>query len=212
MIAQAGGSARGRTIAARYADTIVAHPKGVDMMKDYYIDVRGQMAAMGRDPNACKILFMAAPILAGTAEEARARADQRKVDAANNLDKRLAQLGWITNIDFSTFDLDAPVGELSTNGHQSSLAGFLRKAGKNTLREAIIDYSSAGSSVDLVGTPEQVAGADGRGHAGGRRRRVPDHAAKCQPAQRVRNHRRLVPALQQRGAGAAEVRASAVPG
>ena len=30
VIAQAGGSAKGRTIAAQYADTIVAHPKGVD--------------------------------------------------------------------------------------------------------------------------------------------------------------------------------------
>jgi alkanesulfonate monooxygenase SsuD/methylene tetrahydromethanopterin reductase-like flavin-dependent oxidoreductase (luciferase family) len=54
--------------------------------------------------------------------------------------------------------LDAPVGELSTNGHQSSLAGFLRKAGKNTLREAIVSYSSSGASVDLVGTPDMVAG------------------------------------------------------
>ena len=46
---------------------------------------------------------------------------------------------------------------MSTNGHQSSLAGFLRKAGKNTLREAVIDYSSMGACVDLVGTPDMVA-------------------------------------------------------
>ena len=49
VIAQAGGSAKGRTIAARYADTIVAHPKGVDGMKDYRQDVRSQMVAFGRD-------------------------------------------------------------------------------------------------------------------------------------------------------------------
>ena len=79
------------------------------------------------------------------------------VSAGKNIDQRLAQLGWVTNIDFSDFDLDAPVGELSTNGHQSSLSGFLRKAGKNTLREAIVDYSSSGACVDLVGTPEMVA-------------------------------------------------------
>jgi FMN-dependent oxidoreductase (nitrilotriacetate monooxygenase family) len=158
VIAQAGGSARGRTIAATYADTIVAHPKGIEAMKDYRTDVRRQMVAMGRDPNSCKILFMAYPILASTAAEAQERAAQRAVSAAQNLDARLAQFGWSTNIDFSGADLDAPVGELSTNGHQSSLAGFLRKAGKNTLREAMIAYSSAGACVDLVGTPEQVAG------------------------------------------------------
>ena len=57
----------------------------------------------------------------------------------------LARLGWITNIDFSKFDLDAPVGELATNGHQESLAQFLKGAGKRTLREAIIDYSTRAS-------------------------------------------------------------------
>ncbi|WP_158744418.1 NtaA/DmoA family FMN-dependent monooxygenase [Acidisphaera sp. L21] len=157
VIAQAGGSAKGRATAARYADTIVAHPKGIAAMKDYRDDVRGQMAAAGRNPDHCKVLFMAYPILASSAAEAQERADHRRVAAAQNLDMRLAQIGWTTNIDFSTFDLDAPVGELSTNGHQSSLAGFLRKAGKNTLREAAIDYSSMGACVDLVGTPDRVA-------------------------------------------------------
>lgn len=159
VIAQAGGSAKGRSIAARYADTIVAHPKGIDAMKEYRNDVRTQMTAMGRDPDSCKILFMAYPILASTAAEARERADNRRIATANNMDARLAQLGWSTNIDYSVFDLDAPVAELelSTNGHQSSLAGFLRKAGKNTLREAVIDYNSMGACVDLVGTPEMVA-------------------------------------------------------
>ncbi len=157
VIAQAGGSARGRTTAARFADTIVAHPKGIDGMKDYRNDVRTQMRSFGRDPDSCKILFMVYPILGRTAADARELADERRVSAAKNIDQRLAQLGWITNIDFSGFDLDAPVGELSTNGHQSSLAAFLRKAGKNTLREAIIDYNSSGGSVDLVGTPEMIA-------------------------------------------------------
>jgi FMN-dependent oxidoreductase (nitrilotriacetate monooxygenase family) len=157
VIAQAGGSAKGRATAARYADTIVAHPKGIAAMKDYRDDVRSQMLAVGRNPDHCKILFMAYPILASSASEAQARADHRRVAAAAHLDQRLAQIGWTTNIDFSTFDLDAPVGELSTNGHQSSLAAFLRKAGKNTLREAAIDYSSMGACVDLVGTPDRVA-------------------------------------------------------
>jgi alkanesulfonate monooxygenase SsuD/methylene tetrahydromethanopterin reductase-like flavin-dependent oxidoreductase (luciferase family) len=115
------------------------------------------MVEAGRDPDSCKVLFLVFPILAGTASEAQARADARAGAAAANIDVRLAQLGWTTNIDFSTFDLDAPVGELTTNGHQSVLANFLRKAGKDTLREAIIGYASSGGSVDLVGTPEQVA-------------------------------------------------------
>lgn len=157
VIAQAGGSSKGRATAAKWADTIVAHPKGIDAMIDYRREVHDNMRRFGRDPASCKILYMAYPILAETDAEARERAAQRRISAAQNLDMRLAQLGWTTNIDFSGFDLDAPVGELSTNGHQSSLHNFLRKAGKNTLREAIIDYSSMGASVDLVGSPETVA-------------------------------------------------------
>lgn len=157
VIAQAGGSAKGRATAAKYADTIVAHPKGVPAMREYRTDVRARMAAAGRDPDSCKVLFMATPVLANTDEEAQARAAQRGVASTEQIHRRLAQMGWTTNIDFSSYDLDAPVGELTTNGHQSSLANFLRKAGGRTLREAILAYTSHGGSVDLVGSPETVA-------------------------------------------------------
>jgi alkanesulfonate monooxygenase SsuD/methylene tetrahydromethanopterin reductase-like flavin-dependent oxidoreductase (luciferase family) len=144
--------------AAKHADTIVAHVKGVDAMKAYRQDVHANMRACGRDPATCKLLFLINPILADTPDEAQEKSRQRVVQAGQSLDVRLAQLGWITNIDFSGHDLDAPVGELTTNGHQQSLAQFLRKAGKRTLREAITDYTTRGASVDLVGTPDQVAG------------------------------------------------------
>jgi FMN-dependent oxidoreductase (nitrilotriacetate monooxygenase family) len=157
VIAQAGGSPKGRAIAARYADTIVAHPKGVDGMKNYRQDIHKHMKAFGRDPSTCKVLFMAYPILGDTEQEAKEKADMRAVSAARNIEQRMAQIGWTTNIDFSSHDLDAPVAELTTNGHQSSLDNFIRKAGGKTLREAVIAHSSAGGSVDLVGTPDSVA-------------------------------------------------------
>jgi FMN-dependent oxidoreductase (nitrilotriacetate monooxygenase family) len=158
VIAQAGGSARGKMFAAKHADTIVAHVKGVDAMKTYRQEVHANMRDCGRDPATCKLLFLINPILADTPEDAQEKSRQRIVQAGQSLDVRLAQLGWITNIDFSGHDLDAPVGELTTNGHQQSLAQFLRKAGKRTLREAITDYTTRGASVDLVGTPDHVAG------------------------------------------------------
>jgi FMN-dependent oxidoreductase (nitrilotriacetate monooxygenase family) len=158
VIAQAGGSARGKMFAAKHADTIVAHVKGVDAMKTYRQEVHANTRDCGRDPATCKLLFLINPILADTPEDAQEKSRQRIVQAGQSLDVRLAQLGWITNIDFSGHDLDAPVGELTTNGHQQSLAQFLRKAGKRTLREAITDYTTRGASVDLVGTPDHVAG------------------------------------------------------
>jgi alkanesulfonate monooxygenase SsuD/methylene tetrahydromethanopterin reductase-like flavin-dependent oxidoreductase (luciferase family) len=157
VIAQAGGSARGRTFAARHAETIVVHMKGVEQMKAYRDDVRKRMVECGRDPDHCKVLFLVAPILAETDGDAQERARRRMAGAAKNIDVKLAQLGWSTNIDFSRFDLDQPLGELTTNGHQQSLAQFLRKAGKRTLREAITEYGTLGMSVDLIGCPDTVA-------------------------------------------------------
>ena len=169
VIAQAGGSDRGRSFAAQHADTIVAHVKGVQQMKEYRDDVRAKMRSFGRDPDSCKVLFLVSPILAETNEEAQAKAAQRSAIAEKTIDRRLAQMGWSTNIDFSTFDLDAPVGDLTTNGHQQSLAQFLRKAGKRTLREAIVSYTSGGASIDLVGSPDVVAAqmAEAMEHIGG---------------------------------------------
>jgi len=157
VIAQAGGSPKGRAIAAKYADTIVAHPKGIDAMKDYRNNVHQHMRTFGRDPDTCKVLFMIYPILGETMQQAQEKADLRPIQAGQNIDQRLAQMGWTTNLDLSGADLDAPVGPLTTNGHQSSLDNFIRKAGGKTLREAIIGHSSSGGCVDLVGTPDAVA-------------------------------------------------------
>ena len=126
-------------------------------MKQYRADISARLKGFSRDPKSCKVLYLIAPLISETADEARERADRRREQAANKLDVALARLGWITNIDFFQFNLDAPVGELITNGHQESLAQFLKKAGKRTLREAITDYSACGLSVDLVGTPDEVA-------------------------------------------------------
>ncbi|WGF87419.1 NtaA/DmoA family FMN-dependent monooxygenase [Marinivivus vitaminiproducens] len=157
VIAQAGGSAKGKRIAAMHADTIVATARGPEAMKAYRDDVRRQMIAFGRDPDSCKVLFLLTPIVEETEAQARWKAEQRAVNAARSVDRQLARFGWITNIDFSDADLDAPLGELSTNGHQSSLAGFIQRAGTRTLREAIVAHASQGYSIDIVGTPDSVA-------------------------------------------------------
>jgi FMN-dependent oxidoreductase (nitrilotriacetate monooxygenase family) len=157
VIAQAGGSPRGRRFAATHADTIVASIKGVDRMRAYRDDVREHMRAQGRDPERCKVLFLVSPIVAETRADAMELKARRARRVAEQVDRKLAFLGKITNIDFAQHDLDAPVADLTTNGHQQTLDDFKRKAGGKTLREAIAAYSSDGGSVELVGSPEDVA-------------------------------------------------------
>jgi FMN-dependent oxidoreductase (nitrilotriacetate monooxygenase family) len=157
VIAQAGGSPRGRQFAALHADTIVASVKGVDAMRAYRDDVRRRMVEQGRNPDRCKVLFLVAPIVAETTEEAHRQRDARAGRVAEQVDRKLAFLGKITNIDFAQFDLDAPIGTLTTNGHQQTLDDFKRKAGDRTLRQAIVAFNSDGGSVDLIGSPADVA-------------------------------------------------------
>ncbi len=158
VIAQAGGSPRGRQFASRHADTIVASVKGIEAMRAYRTDVRARRAEQGLDPDTVKVLFLVAPLVAETAEDAHRLKLRRAERVAAQVDRKLAFLGKITNIDFAQFDLDAPVGSLTTNGHQQTLDDFKRKAGNRSLREAVAAYNSDGGSVELVGTPDGVAG------------------------------------------------------
>src|SRR5580704_1908629 len=159
VIAQAGGSPRGRQFASRYADTIVAHTKGIAAMKAYRTDVRARMVKHGRDPDQCKVLFMIAPILGETEELAQEHKRRRVAHAAAQIKQRLAFFGKLISVDFSGFDLDKPIAgiDITTNGHQLNLEQFKRMAGNRTLRETMADYNATSLSVELVGTPDSVA-------------------------------------------------------
>ena len=159
VIAQAGGSPRGRQFASFNADTIVASIKGTGAMKAYREDVRARARAQGRDPERVKVLYLVNPIIAGTMAEAEAKRVARRARAEASVPQLLAFFGKITNIDFGQYDLDTPVDtlDLHTNGHQQSLDDFKRVAGSRSLREAMLAYRGTSGSVDLVGTPDAVA-------------------------------------------------------
>jgi FMN-dependent oxidoreductase (nitrilotriacetate monooxygenase family) len=158
VIAQAGGSPRGRQFAAQHADTIVAHPKGIAAAKAYRDDVRQRMVACARNPDNCKVLFLAAPIIGQTETEAQERRQIRLQRARQQIPQRLAHLGKITNIDFGKLDLDQPLAELTTNGHQQTLEQFKGSSPDKTLRMLLESYNTTALTMELVGTPDAVAG------------------------------------------------------
>lgn len=157
VIAQAGGSPRGRRFAAAHADTIVVNAKGVEAMRAYRDDIRSLMVACGRNPDHCKVLFLVNPILGETMAEAAERRARREMRAAETLVQRLAHFGKVTNIDFGRFDLDKPLpDEVTTNGHQQNLVQFRQKAAGRSIRAAMTENASE-LSVELCGTPDAVA-------------------------------------------------------
>lgn len=152
---QAGGSPRGRQFAAVTADSIIAPSSGVAHIKAYRDDVRARAAEAGRDPDEAKVLFLVAPIIGTTEDEARAKFERIKA-APGYFDKVLAQIGAITDIDFSEFDLDQPLPDLTTNGEQGSLDAFAQWGSNKPLKQLCYDQASRGLD-GLVGTPDQVA-------------------------------------------------------
>ncbi|WP_325096663.1 NtaA/DmoA family FMN-dependent monooxygenase [Mycolicibacterium vinylchloridicum] len=153
---QAGGSPAGRAFAARNADSIIAAATSVEEMKEYRDDVRSRAEAAGRDPDEVKVLFLCTPFLGETRAEAVDRKKRHDDELWARPEIGLAGLGFITDIDFSPYDVDTPLAELATsfttNGHQSSLAARLGDPCR-TLREV----ATQPHAIEPVGTPEEVA-------------------------------------------------------
>lgn len=167
-LVQAGGSAAGRAFAARNADSIIAAATSVEEMKEYRDDVLGRAAEAGRDPAEVKVLFLCTPYLGETHAEAVDRKKRHDDEVWENPEAGLAGLGFITDIDFSPYDVDTPLRDLAatfeTNGHQSSLAARLGDP-LRTLREV----AAQTHAIEPVGTPAEVADELGKiiGEVGG---------------------------------------------
>jgi FMN-dependent oxidoreductase (nitrilotriacetate monooxygenase family) len=151
---QAGGSPRGREFAAKTADSIIAIATDIEGMKSYRDDVRARMEQHGRKPDDCKVLFLVSPILAETEEEAHAK-KARMGNSDLFLEQALAGISSVTDIDFSKFELDEPLPEVTTNGERGSLDKFAQWGSGKTLRQLAKDRIDR--SIALVGTPDQVA-------------------------------------------------------
>ncbi len=155
---QAGASPRGRDFAAKHADSIVSVASGVADMKAFREDIRARAAAIGRDPDSIKVLFCITPTLGETADIARTK-HENMLNAPYFIADMLASISAITDIDFSKFELDQTLPErLVTNGEQGSLDKFQQWGSGKTLRELVVDGAGGMvSSVELIGTPAQVA-------------------------------------------------------
>lgn len=154
VLAQAGSSPRGRDFAAKYGELILSQGGNVEKMKEHRDDVRARAAALGRNPDHLKMMFIASPVVAETREEALAKYEAwTSNDLA--LKKRLEMISALTEIDFAQFHLDEPLPEdLTTDGNQGVLKHFMRTGG--TLRDMLIADNEPGP---FIGSAAEVAKA-----------------------------------------------------
>jgi long-chain alkane monooxygenase len=161
VVAQAGNSGPGREVAAKFADTLLAHASSIESMKAFRNDIRARAATFGRDPDSIKIVYLVTPTIGETDADA-AEKDRVNLARASDPDQIQARLWGMTyvsggRVDFSTFDLDGPVPEVVGNGEQSSMAAFVENNRGRTLREAVVHGTHFGGTLGLSGSPDTVA-------------------------------------------------------
>ncbi|MDQ0471446.1 NtaA/DmoA family FMN-dependent monooxygenase [Labrys wisconsinensis] len=202
VFVQAGASPRGRDFAARHADSIISVANGAEGMKAFRDDIRARAVAQGRDPDEIKVLFCITPTLGETEEEARAKY-QRTISADHFATDILSSISAITEIDFAQFDLDEPLPhKLTTNGESGSLDKFQQWGSGKTLRELAADGGGGlVSSLELIGTPDQVAERMGEAmeQVGGDGFLITTPVLRVSRRYIVEVADGLVPALQRRG-------------
>jgi len=167
VVCQAGGSPAGRELAARHADTIVSAVVGVAAMKEFRDDMARRLRAHGRDPQDVKILFLIDPVLADTDRAARDKQQRKQAATAANLEHALAGLSYVSGMDFSRYDPDQPLPDMSdNNGHRTTMTDMMKSG--TTLREIAANHRTT-ESIELVGCPDTVAGQmqEAMEHAGG---------------------------------------------
>jgi alkanesulfonate monooxygenase SsuD/methylene tetrahydromethanopterin reductase-like flavin-dependent oxidoreductase (luciferase family) len=154
VICQAGGSARGRTFAARWAETIIATAGSIAAMKEFRDDIRRQAAGFGRNPDHIKVLFMISPIVDEFESHAKERRQAQIEEARAHPDFHLASFSRLTGIDFSKFGMDEVLPELKSNGHQTIAAACSGKTPRQ-----LLEAGRSLKDVNVIGTPAQVARA-----------------------------------------------------
>ncbi|HVJ52067.1 MAG TPA: LLM class flavin-dependent oxidoreductase [Aliidongia sp.] len=157
VIVQAGASDAGRQLAAETAEVIFGSSRTIEDGKGFYKDVKSRMRALGRSPDALKILPGALIFVGRTTEEA----EKKKVllDSLVHAESGLPNLSMRLGVDASRFELDAPLPEIpETNASQSGRETLVKLARRDNLTVRQLAQLVGGyGGLQMVGTPTEIA-------------------------------------------------------
>ena len=166
VLVQAGSSAEGQAVGARYADAIFTAQSDSGPAQEFYASIRRQASAAGRNPDHVLILPGLVPIVGDT--EADALRIQRDLRGLVDDDYgRTVLSGQLDGVDLTGLDLDAPIpasilpaaDEVQGRRSRYEIYYDLTVNRGETLRQLIDRELSANGHWQLVGTAEQVADA-----------------------------------------------------
>jgi FMN-dependent oxidoreductase (nitrilotriacetate monooxygenase family) len=156
FLVQAGASEAGLNFAAQHAEAVFGLRLEAESMRTFADDLGKRTLKFDRKPEDIKIMWGIIPIVAKT--EAEAKDKERMILERIPIEASLTLISAHFGIDFSKYDIDAPLDTLEAPAIQGIIGAFKAVPGqKFTLREAAIRHGTGVSMPHLVGTPSQVA-------------------------------------------------------
>ena len=158
---QAGSSADGRAFAARHAEAVFTAHQSLSRAQEFYADLKGQAAALGRDPGQLLVLPGISPYLGST--EAEARSLKQEFDELTQPEYGLGILRRLLGVDLDGVALDEPFPQelldagTAKPGSRSDLLVDLIRRERLTVREVLHRFAGARGHYVVAGTPVQVA-------------------------------------------------------
>jgi FMN-dependent oxidoreductase (nitrilotriacetate monooxygenase family) len=160
VIVQAGASDAGRQLAAETAEAVFTAQPNLQIGRQFYADVKGRMAKLGRDPEHMKIQPACFIVVGETVEEARAK--RARLDSLVDYANGIASLSIALGHDASKFDPDAPLpndipeSNASKSGRERAIGLALAKRENLTVRQ-LAQRLGGFSGLAMVGTAKSIA-------------------------------------------------------
>jgi FMN-dependent oxidoreductase (nitrilotriacetate monooxygenase family) len=161
VLVQAGQSAAGVGLAARYAELVFSGPPSLESAVAFRTDLHAQVTAAGRDPAQVLVLPALMVTLGGTEAEAQTRA--RRLEELASPEFRWQNALYTAGLDPDAFDPDAPLpaklwdGPSAPSSRAEQLYAAARARPDVSLRELAQRMTGGAGQTHFVGTPEQLA-------------------------------------------------------
>lgn len=162
VLVQAGASGDGRELAARHAEAVFSASQSFEESLAYGRDLKARAAALGRGPDAVKVLAGLTTIVGATEAEASRRRDEL-VDLIP-WSYSVTRLAGTLGVPPERLKLDEKLPENlslpgSGNGNHTFFHATIAQARRHgyTVRELIRALAGGGGHRVIVGTPEQIA-------------------------------------------------------
>jgi len=164
LLVQAGSSEDGKGLAARHAEAVFTAQQTLQDAQSFYADLKARTRALGRSPDAIKILPGIVPVIGST--EAEAQALDAELDRLIKPEFAKLQLSKTLRVRPEDLDLDAELpqdlpSEDAIEGAKSryTLIVSLARRERLTVRQLIGRLGGGRGHRTFAGTPEQVADA-----------------------------------------------------